>query len=78
MQLRLRTIFLFTTIVAVLCAVGPPAWRWFRPRPYITDLGHWKGGGLGWSRAVNWSDGTTTVEYDSSPLVIEYVEPEDR
>ena len=61
-QFSLRSLFIVTAIVAVVCWVGPPAWRWIRP-PYVVKEGHWIGSGIGLQRTNLLSDGTKRVEW---------------
>jgi len=61
-QFRLRTIFLLTALVAVICLLTPPIWEHFRP-PRIVKEGQWRQYPMiGVGRMVHWSDGTTNLE----------------
>jgi hypothetical protein len=66
-QFRLRSLFIFTAIVAVGCLVGPPLRAMFWP--YIVDEGGWHGDARGMQRIVRWSDGTETIEWDTTDML---------
>jgi hypothetical protein len=60
-QFRLRTIFLLTALVALLCLIVPPICEHFR-QPYIVKKGPYRSYPMiGARRIILWSDGTTTL-----------------
>jgi hypothetical protein len=61
-QFRLRTIFLLTALVAVICLIAPPICEHFS-QAYIVKKGPFRSYPMiGVRRTIHWSDGTTTFE----------------